>query len=112
MNGKDVIDQEDDSTFEIQISGDGALVDALRAMIKGRDNIILDAILFKIGPNWAMNDLVERCSIVTCHNNKIETFVVDGIALVEFLPHETVMLANNVTVTQKYRKLYSIKRVH
>lgn len=109
MSGKNVIDQvEDNEIYEIQISGDGALVDALRAMIKGRDNVILDAIGFKIGLNWALNDLVDRCHLITGVDTA-ETFSIDGTPLVVFYPHEINMLATNVTVTQKYKKLYSIK---
>lgn len=91
--------------FELNVKGSGALADALKALLNGRDRVLMKAINFKIGEDWSITDIVKRGEFIA-HNDRREVFLFDGAELVEFYPHETVMLANSLSITQKYRKLY------
>lgn len=103
--------QADHPHHVLKVSGAGSLVDAMKALAQGRDKILVNAINFKIGEGWALTDIIKRGRFIV-YPSKLETFVFDDVPLVDFWPHETTMLANSLTITQKYRKLYSNKGLH
>jgi hypothetical protein len=103
--------QPDQKQHELKVSGPGKLSDALLALTQARDNLFIDAVNFKIGPGWSLTDIINRAEFVT-HHDKREVFMFDGVAMVEFWPHNTTMMAHSLTITQKYRKLYSNKGIH
>jgi hypothetical protein len=97
--------------FEINLSGTGSIVDGLKALAVSRDQVLYEAIRFNLGDTWLLVDLLERCEIIK-HIDGREQFALDGVSLVEFYPHELIMLVESLTITQKYRKLYLSKEVH
>lgn len=110
LNGSDT-GSEDQKQHELSVSGTGSLVAAMKALMQGRDQLLVNAINFKIGEGWTLTDVIKRGEfIIKCGG--FETFTFDGAPLVNFWPHETTMLANSLTITQKYRKLYSNKGLH
>ena len=110
LSGSDT-GQEDQKQYELKVTGTGSLAAALVALAQGRDQVLVKATAFTLGEGWSLTDMIKRGEVIVTHN-KHETFTLDGVPMVEFYPHEIIMRADVLEITQKYRKLYSNKGLH
>ncbi len=81
-----------------------------KRMAQKRDDLIVNAINYMMGEGWKSEDVKERGQFVRHIDSEVdvETFVFDGIPLIEFHGFDTRMEPGvfKAEVTMLYRELY------
>nr|MBF0222967.1 hypothetical protein [Desulfobulbaceae bacterium] len=75
-------------------------------MLREKEHLIKAAIQTQIGFAWEISDLKGRGEFIISPE-KVETFVFDGVALIEFYPPEFFLDMNTIGGKQNYRLLYT-----
>lgn len=83
----------------------GAAVVGMASKLDSEIKAVLDA----FWPSWTMQDVKERCVIVSYHGDAYKTLCADGVPLLEIYPpefrHERLDDRYVVHITQNFRRL-------